>query len=68
MFVSVHVTNITHEMFTGGKMLGGSIHTIRKNTEALLIASKDIGLEVNAEKTKSAKSLITDTRINGHLP
>jgi hypothetical protein len=31
--------------------LGGSIHTIRKNTEALLIASKEIGLEVNAEKT-----------------
>jgi hypothetical protein len=25
---------------------------IRKNTEALLIASKEIGLEVNAEKTK----------------
>jgi di/tripeptidase len=32
--------------------LGGSIYTIRKNTEALLIASKEIGLEVNAEKTK----------------
>jgi hypothetical protein len=31
--------------------LGGSIHTIRKNSEALLIASKEIGLEVNAEKT-----------------
>jgi hypothetical protein len=27
-------------------ILGGSIHTIRKNTEALLIASKEIGLEV----------------------
>jgi hypothetical protein len=25
--------------------LGGSIHTSRKNTEALLIASKEIGLE-----------------------
>jgi hypothetical protein len=33
-------------------ILGGSIHTVRKNTEALLIASKEIGLEVNAEKTK----------------
>jgi hypothetical protein len=32
--------------------LGGSIHNIRKNTEALLIGSKEIGLEVNAEKTK----------------
>jgi hypothetical protein len=33
-------------------ILGGSIHSIRKNTEALLIASKEIDLEVNAEKTK----------------
>jgi hypothetical protein len=33
-------------------MLGGSIHTIKKNTEALMVASKEIGLEVNAEKTK----------------
>jgi hypothetical protein len=32
--------------------LCGSIRTIRNNTEALLIASKGIGLEVNAEKTK----------------
>jgi hypothetical protein len=32
--------------------LDGSIHTIRKNTEFLLIASREIGLEVNAEKTK----------------
>jgi hypothetical protein len=29
-----------------------SIYTIKKNTEVLLIASKEIGLEVNAEKTK----------------
>jgi hypothetical protein len=34
--------------------LGGSAHTIRKNTEALLIASKEIGLEVNAERTEIA--------------
>ena len=35
-------------------ILGGSIYTctIRKNTDSLLIASKEIGLEVNAEKTK----------------
>jgi len=31
-------------------ILGGSIHTIMKNTEALVFASKEIGLEVNAEK------------------
>jgi hypothetical protein len=33
-------------------ILGGSIHTIRKNTEALVITSKYIGLEADAEKTK----------------
>jgi hypothetical protein len=33
-------------------ILGGSIHTVRKNTEALVITNKEIGLEVNAEKTK----------------
>jgi hypothetical protein len=27
-------------------ILGGSIHTIRKNTDGLVIASKEIGLEV----------------------
>jgi hypothetical protein len=30
----------------------GSINTVMKNTEALVIASKKIGLDVNAEKTK----------------
>jgi hypothetical protein len=34
------------------ELLGRSIHTISKNTEALLIASKEIGSEVNAGKTK----------------
>jgi hypothetical protein len=32
--------------------LGRSVHTIKKNTEALVIASKEIGLEVNVDKTK----------------
>jgi hypothetical protein len=31
---------------------GASIHTIKKNTETLLRGSKEIGLEVNAEKTE----------------
>jgi len=33
-------------------VLGGSIHTIKRNTEALLIANKETSLEVNAEKSK----------------
>jgi len=32
--------------------MGGSIHTIVINTEALVVPSKEIGLELNADKTK----------------
>jgi hypothetical protein len=33
-------------------MLGGSLHTTKKSTEALVIASKEIGLEVNVDESK----------------
>jgi hypothetical protein len=33
-------------------IVGGNIDTIQKNTKALLDASKEVGLEVNPEKTK----------------
>jgi hypothetical protein len=32
-------------------ILGGSVHTVRENVEALVIATKEIGPEVNAEST-----------------
>jgi hypothetical protein len=34
------------------KLLGDNIDTIKKNTETLIDASKDVGLEINIEKTK----------------
>ena len=33
-------------------ILGGSVHNVKKNTEALLVGSKELGLEVNADKNK----------------
>ena len=32
--------------------VGGSVHTMKKNAGALIVASKETGLEVNADKTK----------------
>jgi len=32
--------------------LGGSVGTIQQKAEALVVASKEMGLEVNADKTK----------------
>jgi len=33
-------------------ILGGSVHIIKKNVEALVLNCKESGLEVNADKTK----------------
>jgi hypothetical protein len=33
-------------------LLGNSINTIKENIKTLLEASRDVGLEINAEKTK----------------
>jgi hypothetical protein len=47
--------NCTYQLlvyFDDVNTLGGSVHTIKKNAEALVAASKEIGLEVNVDKTK----------------
>ena len=33
--------------------MGRSIYSIKKNPEAIVVASKEIGIEVNADKTKN---------------
>jgi len=54
--------NGTHQVLVYAddvNMLGGSVHTIKKNADALVVACQEIGLEVNADKTKyMAMSLI----------
>ena len=47
--------NGTHQLLAYAddvNILGGSIHTLKENSEALVVASKEIGIEVNADKTK----------------
>ena len=51
MYVNVLV-NIVGDHADDVKILGRSGHNIKKNTEALVTASKEIGLEENAYKTK----------------
>jgi hypothetical protein len=47
--------NITHQLLAYAddvNILGGSVHTVKENAEALVVATKENGLEVNADKTK----------------
>ena len=48
--------NGTHQLVAYAdyvNILGGSIHTVKENAEALVVATKEIGLAVNVDKTKS---------------
>jgi hypothetical protein len=47
--------NGTHQLLAYAddvNILGGSARTVKANAEALVVATKEIGLEVNADKTK----------------
>jgi hypothetical protein len=47
--------NGTHQLLSYAddvNLLGDNIDSIKKNTETLIDASKDVGLEINIEKTK----------------
>ena len=47
--------NGTHQLLAYAddvNILGRSVHTVKENAEALVVATKEIGLEVNADKTK----------------
>jgi hypothetical protein len=47
--------NGTHQLLAYAddvNILGGSVYTVRGNTEALLVATKEIGSEVHADKSK----------------
>ena len=47
--------NGTHQLLASAddvNILGGSVHTVKNNPEALVVATKETGLEVNADKTK----------------
>ena len=47
--------NGTHQLLAYAddvNILGGSVYIVKKNAEVLVAATKEIGLEVNAHKTK----------------
>jgi hypothetical protein len=62
--------NGTHQLLVYAddvNLLGDNINTIEKNAEALIDASKGVGLEVNTEKLSICCSLITKMQANHNI-
>jgi hypothetical protein len=61
--------NGTHQFLIHADLniLGRSIHTRKKNTEALVFANKGIRLEVNADKTKYCTWLHLEIRMQNEV-
>ena len=50
------ILNGTHQLLFNVEdvnILGGSVYIVKENAEALIVVSKESGLEVNANKTKN---------------
>jgi uncharacterized protein (DUF736 family) len=43
-------------------ILDGSVHTLKKNTEVLVVVSKENGLEINANKVSTSSCLEAECR------
>jgi len=59
--------NGTHQLLAYAddvNKLAGSIHTLKENTEALVAATREIGLEVSADKTKYMVMSRSECRTN----
>jgi len=62
--------NGTHQLLVyadGINILGGCVNTPQKNTEALIGASKESGLAVNAEKTKRMVTFLDQHAGQNHM-
>jgi len=61
--------NITHQLLAYAddvNILGGSALTVKENAEALLVATKEIGLEVNDDKSKYMVKSRDRNAVRGH--
>ena len=61
--------NSIHQLLVNAvvDIFGGTVHKIKKNTEASVVASKEMGLEVNANKTKNMVMYRDQKAVQSHI-